>query len=161
VAKVEELAQLKDIHLPEAISWWPLAPGWYGLMLLIVCLVISLVYMAHKRAMYSRPKKQALALLATYKQAYERDCNAQLTSARISELLKRVALVYYPRAEVAGLQGMSWVDFLNTTSKKLDFKPIANMLLESPFKLGETVQLNPLISKAELWIKQRKKPCSN
>lgn len=159
--KTQELAQLKDIHLPEPISWWPLAPGWYGLILLILCLSFALMYSACKRAAYARPKKQALRLLATYKQAYEENHNVQVTSARISELLKRVALVYYPRAQVAGLQGEAWIDFLNATSKGVNFKPVASMLLESPFKSEETIDLHPLITTAERWIKQRKKPCLN
>jgi len=161
VAKDQALAQLKDIHLPDPISWWPLAPGWYGLMVLSLFLISGLVYFFHKKAVYSRPKKQALQLLATYKQTYEQERNSQLTSSCVSELLKRVALVYYPREQVAGLQGAAWLEFLNGTSKGIDFNSVASMLLESPFKTAETIQLHPLIIKAEFWIKQRRKPCSN
>ena len=34
---------LKDIHLPEAIGWWPLAPGWWILLLLIGLLIFAVV----------------------------------------------------------------------------------------------------------------------
>ena len=30
----DPLAQLRDIHLPEPILWWPLAPGWWVLIVL-------------------------------------------------------------------------------------------------------------------------------
>lgn len=161
MSKAQELAQLKDIHLPDPISWWPLAYGWYVLISLVVLLAIILAYWIHKRLLYARPKKQALQLLASYKKQYEQDHNAQLASARISELLKRVALVYYPRQQVAGLQGMAWVEFLNATCNGLDFKAVSNMLLEWPFKPEERTSLNPLITRAEAWIKQRRKPCWN
>jgi hypothetical protein len=33
----DPLAQLRDIHLPEAVSWWPLAIGWW--LVAIVCIL--------------------------------------------------------------------------------------------------------------------------
>jgi len=161
VAKADALAQLKDIHLPDSIGWWPLAPGWYGVIILILFLMMALAYVAYKRHVNALAKNQALELLHSYKEQYEKDRNAQLTSARVSELLRRVALVYYPRAEVASLHGEAWVAFLNQTSKSIDFKPVKSMLLDSPFKTSETVNLKPLLVRAERWIKQRGAPCSN
>ena len=161
MAKADALAQLKDIHLPEPITWWPLAPGWYVVAFLFLLTVLGLTYLANKRHQNALAKNQALILLNTYKEQYEKERNAQRTSALISELLRRVALVYYPRAQVASLHGDAWVDFLNQTSKDVDFKPVKSMLLDSPFKIEETINLKPLISRAQLWIKQRSVPCSN
>ena len=31
--QADSLAQLRDIQLPEPISWWPLAPGWWVLII--------------------------------------------------------------------------------------------------------------------------------
>ncbi|MCL9682950.1 DUF4381 domain-containing protein [Legionella maioricensis] len=161
MAKADALAQLKDIHLPESIGWWPLAPGWYVVMLLALFLLIAVACWAYKRHANALAKNQALELLNSYKEQYEKEGNAQLASARISELLRRVALVYYPRAEVASLHGDAWVAFLNQTGKGVDFEPVKSMLLDSPFKTSETVNLKPLIMRAQRWIKQRGAPCSN
>ena len=30
------LSALKDIHLPEGVSLWPLAPGWYVIIILLL-----------------------------------------------------------------------------------------------------------------------------
>lgn len=161
MAKADPLAQLKDIHLPDPVSWWPLAPGWYGVMILIVIVMIALTYFFYKRHLNALPKKQALILLKAYSEHYEKERNAQLTSARISELLKRVALVYFPRMEVASIHGDAWIEFLNQTGKGIDFTPVKGMLLDSPFKMAETVNLKPLITRTEQWIKQRGVPCSS
>jgi hypothetical protein len=161
VADVDALTQLKDIHLPEAIGWWPLAPGWYVLIAVALMAVWYSADRLYKRHVHARAKKQALLLLQTYTAQYEQDHNAQLTSARISELLKRVALAYFPREQVASTYGQAWIDFLNKTGKGVDFEPVKSMLLDSPFKTKESLNLKPLITRAQLWIKQRKAPCSN
>lgn len=159
--KANALAQLKDIHLPSPVGWWPLAPGWYVLGFLIFLFTIGVVYFIVKNQRNARPKLQALLLLAKYKQQYENNKNSQVASSQISELLRRVALVYYPREKVASLHGESWLEFLNQTSHDIDFKEVQFMLLELPFRPAESVNLEPLFSRVELWIKQRVKPCSN
>ena len=46
---------LRDLHLPEAIGWWPPAPGWWFLALLALTgLVLLLVKYARRRAMGKR-----------------------------------------------------------------------------------------------------------
>ncbi|TAL66063.1 MAG: DUF4381 domain-containing protein [Legionella sp.] len=159
--KPDALAQLKDIHLADPIGLWPMAPGWYGLIVFLLLGLILGAYWLHLRKVQAKPKKQALELLKSYKRQYEKDKNTQQTSARVSELLRRVALVYFSREEVASLHGEAWVAFLNRTGKNLDFKPVQGMLLDSPFKTAETIDLQPLITCAEQWIQQRRAPCSN
>lgn len=161
MAEVDALAQLKDIHLPASIAWWPLAPGWYAVFLLVLVFLAGLAFFVYRRYLNSRAKKQALVLLENYAQHYDKEHNGQVTSARISELLKRVALVYFPREQVASMHGQEWIDFLNQTGKGLDFEVVKSMLLDSPFRVNEQVNLQPLISQAKLWIKQRRGQCSN
>lgn len=161
MAEVEALAQLKDIHLPEAVGWWPPAPGWYGVMVVIFGLIVLITLLAYRRYLNAQAKKQALVLLKTYIVQYEKDRNTQLMSARVSELLKRVALVYFPRHQVASIHGQEWIDFLSKTGKKIDFEPVKTMLLDLPFKPNDKTNLDPLLIRAKLWIQQRKVPCSN
>lgn len=161
MANTDPLAQLKDIHLPTPIGWWPLAPGWYVVLALIVFIFIFIFYCIYKNHRNAKAKNYALILLMNYQKEYEKEQNTALTSARISELLRRVALAYYPRREVASLHGEDWLRFLNETGKGIDFNLVKEMLLDAPFKTAQTMDLNPLFNTARLWIKQRRVPCLN
>ena len=67
----DPLAQLRDIHLPEAIGWWPPAPGWWILaLLLLVSTVFSIRYLVRRRQQrYFR--RQAQDLLARCWESYQ------------------------------------------------------------------------------------------
>jgi len=162
-APVSELAQLRDIHEPTPIGWWPLAPGWYGLALLVLLILLTLAFFISRSYLNGRAKRQALRLLTNYEQQHQRQPNSQLASARISELLKRVALVYFPREDVASLQGEHWLAFLNNTGKRLDFNQVRAALLEQPYQPPQAVNhdLQLLFSMVRIWISQRGAPCLN
>jgi hypothetical protein len=153
------LAQLKDIHLPDPISWWPLAKGWFVLALGISVFLLWLIYWGLRYIWNGRSKRQALRVLAAYQADYVKSRQSQLSCARISELLKRVALVYYPRAQVASLQGQRWIDFLNETAEHADFNQVSVLLTECPYQPSEGHDVTPLFHLAKLWIKQRRGRC--
>lgn len=157
----QELAKLHDIYLPEPIGWWPLAEGWFLLLLLVLILIGFSSYFAFRFYKNGLAKREALLLLKRYEQDYQSGADSQTISMKISELLRRVALVYFPRKEVAGLKGEAWLDFLTKTSKKIDFRSIREMLLDLPYQPPKNKDLKPLFCKARLWIKQRGRPCFN
>ena len=154
------LAKLHDIHLPTPINWWPLAPGyWLVASLFFLCLIFFIVRYQTRRS--RQIKQEALQQLARYQHRYEQINNTKDTAAALSLLLKQVALSYYPRATVASLRGDAWLTFLTQTSKKLDFNPVRQILLEAPFCPQNTHTLTPLFPLVKAWIKQRSKPCLN
>ncbi len=161
MANPDPLAQLKDIHLPAPVSWWPLAPGWYVLIAVLLCSAIIIFYRLYRRHQHAKAKKYALTLLMNYQQHYEQEQNAAWASARISELLRRVALAYYPRTDVASLHGEAWLRFLNETGNNINFNLVRDQLLDAPFQSSHRMDLQPLFNTARLWIKQRSVPCLN
>ena len=56
------LEQLRDIHLPQAVHWWPPAPGWWIVAALILALTIWLgrYLQARYRRQYFRGETQDL-----------------------------------------------------------------------------------------------------
>lgn len=160
------LDSLRDVHVPPHLGWWPPAPGWCILaVLILIGMTIAVIWFVHCYQC-GRFKREALAVLTQYHQQSLQDHNPNAICAQISELLKRVALTYYPHSHVAGLQGQPWLDFLNTSAKTVDFNSVRTLLLEYPFQPNNLISLNPddlelLFKCARRWIKNQGKPCLN
>lgn len=155
------LAQLRDIHLPAPIGFWPFAPGVYVLGVLFILLLLGSIFLLMRYIRAGHNKRQALRVLKSYHQDYLKNANSQTSAAQISELLKRVALVYYPREQVASLQGDAWIDFLNQTARQVDFTKVRPLLIECPFQPPQSIDLLPLFDVAKRWIQQRRNRCLN
>jgi hypothetical protein len=161
MAESQVLAKLHDIQLPAPIGWWPLAPGWYLLLLLSLVLLTLLLYLAHRFYVNGRAKRRALQLLTDYEREFQHHRNSQLASMNVSELLRRVALVYFSREEVASLRDEAWLAFLNKTAKGININQLRVYLVELPYQPAKDIDLEPLFRCAKTWIKQRGTPCSS
>ena len=107
------LPQLRDIHLPDATSWWPPAPGWWLLALLLV--LLPLAWYAARRRLGRRAPRYRRAALAELQQMYDNyqhEGNSLRFTQEVSALLKRVAMQCYPPEQVASLGGREWANFL-------------------------------------------------
>ena len=155
------LASLHDIHVPQAIGWWPLAPGWYLLASSLIIALLLFGFLGYRHYVQGRAKREALRVLATLEKHYQHDTNSQLYAANISELLKRVALAYYPRTRVANLQGEAWITFLNSTVKGVEFNAVRTQLLELPWRPSQNQPLQLLFAIARQWIRKQGAPCLN
>lgn len=160
------LEQLRPIHLPDPIGYWPIALGWQLLFILSILLLLSGLYVGWRYYHRGLAKREALRLLLACEQAHRLDPNTQRSCATIVDLLKRVALVYYPREQVADLYGDAWFDFLQKTSKKLDFSLARQGILIGPYLStaqadAHSIDVFACIPLARQWIKQRRKPCSS
>ena len=108
-----DLANMADLALPPAVSFWPPAPGIW----IIGGTVLAMLLVAAWKA------------IAGYRaDAYLREARAELDRLgpappieSVSEILKRAAMVAHGRETVASLTGEAWCRFLaGTTSRPLD-----------------------------------------
>ncbi|WP_367606842.1 DUF4381 domain-containing protein [Legionella sp. W05-934-2] len=156
--KQAALAQLKDIHLPDAIGWWPPAVGWW-LVIAIVALVMAwLSWRSWRWWQAMKPKRQALRILEKIESKAKSNIPVNDTCAQVSQLLRRVALTYYPVNEVAGLKGDAWIIFLNNHSDNVNFNAVRDHLLVYPYCNQAQASLTPLFDRTRIWIKQRRQP---
>lgn len=112
------LDQLADIHLPPAVSPWPLAPGWWLLMGLCLLVLVALwcVYAHRQRNRYRRVALDQLRQLST---DYQRTQDAATYLHALSVLLRRTALTAYPGRFNASLKGDAWLQWLDDTCPAL------------------------------------------
>jgi hypothetical protein len=146
------LQELRDVHLPDPISLWPPAPGWWMVFGLVV--TGTLVYLwvrAYRRR--TRARRLALAELKAVKQHYHTHQNDQWVVQRLSEILRRYAIATFPRTEVAGLAGNPWLQFLDQTGRTNQFtEGLGHLLKSEPYRPQATVSSADLVSLVEHWV---------
>ncbi len=147
------LVNLKDIHLPPPVSFWPPAPGWWILaVLLISSLFIGgvLFYRQHKKR---KPKTEALRILKDLQILYQNSKDEVVFLRNLSNLLRRTALTFYDNDEVASLQGSSWLEFLDKTGKTKEFSQGAGKVLGNEvFQQKVNPDMNALFPLVKKWI---------
>lgn len=112
-----DLSNLRDIVLPPPVSYWPPAPGWWVLAVLLAALLALLLVRQLIRHRHDAYRREALRELAALPAPLDAS-GAQALSA----ILKRTALVAFPRSDVAGLTGAAWLRFLDTTGRMQAFE---------------------------------------
>jgi hypothetical protein len=126
---------LRDLHLPDPVGWWPLAPGWWVLLALVVIGAALLLRHAIRSRTVAVARRRALRELGRLTADYEARRDAVAFSSRLSQLLRRTMLAYAPRHEVAGLTGEDWLAWLD---RDFDEPVFANdtgrKLLELPYR---------------------------
>jgi hypothetical protein len=131
---------LRGLHLPDAVGWWPLAPGWWLLGALLAVGCGMLVRSWIRRRAHAAARRKALRQLEESRSAYAYHGNAVTLGAEVSGLLRRTMLAYAPRAEVAGLTGDAWLEWLDRDLDQPLFREGSGRnLLELPYRNPETV----------------------
>lgn len=109
----ENTLPLRDLHLPDAIGWWPLAPGWWVVLVVVATALAYLSLRLYRRWKFHAPRRYALREFARIEAEYIEHRNPATLGKQLSELLRRGMLAYAPREEVAGLTGEAWLAWLD------------------------------------------------
>lgn len=150
---------LRDIHLPEPISWWPIAPGWWLLMVSLF-LIIAVIFILRKIYLGKQLKRDITSELENIKQQFQKTQNKSQLAKSLSILLRRASISYYPKTNIAGLTGEHWLAYLDNTNVKLSeknsFKNNAGKVLLSAPYLPDNTKLDfdaqSLIDTCESWL---------
>ena len=95
--------ELKDIHVPEQISNFPIAYGWWLLATLLILITVIGIIKTRKTAQRNYVKKQVLVQLKN---------NPNMPISDTIALLKWAAMHYFSRAKLAKLFGDPLQTFL-------------------------------------------------
>jgi len=128
---------LRDIHLPEPVSWWPIAPGWW-IIIASIFLIIAVVFISRKIYISKQLKRDIKAELENIKQQFQKTQNKSQLAKSLSILLRRASISYYPKADIAGLTGNNWLSYLdesktNSSADNSFQSDIGKVLLSAPY----------------------------
>lgn len=149
---VQNLDGLRDIHLPEPVSWWPPAPGWW-ILLAIIILAFIFVPKIIRRLKFVPLNKVAETDFSSLVASYHSHHDASLFIANLSKLLRQITMSYLGREEVAQLTGEQWISKLNSLTSNNYFTPeLEELLTYAPYKKDSYQNLELLISATQNWI---------
>lgn len=142
---------LKDIHLPEQISDFPIAYGWWILVTLLIAMTALIIIKTIKVSKQNKVKKQALKHL---------NSKSNISDNDIIALLKWAAMHYFSRVELAKLYGDSLQQFFLSklaTKYQQRFTDLSKKAFENQYQVKITSSDN-FQQAAQLWLTQALPP---
>lgn len=142
------LPELRDIHLPNGVPFFPPAYGWWIILAVVICsiLLFKLFTILKRRS----KKIYALKLLERI------NSNSIVPAAvEISEILRRICIYKYPQA--AAIYDKEWIEFLNAHTKQTLGDKSASLLINAPYIAANSKEytihnINDLTEFAKIWI---------
>lgn len=145
---------LRELHLPDSISFWPLAIGWWivlGFCLFLILLSIIVIRKINRPTM----KKQAKKTLDNIEKTYLETDDALACLTEISAFLRRVMLSQKDFPDSAGLTGLAWLQLLDKPLKTHEFSQgVGQILLAGPYSPKvENQEVTKLIELCSRWVR--------
>lgn len=107
--------QLRDVHTPDAVSWWPLSIGWWVVIVLVIStLVFSVVKLIKHRKHNAYRKLAVTELNQHFKHWQQHQQNSDYLQAA-NAVVKRACS--HVNNEGLGLSGKLWIAHLNSYCK--------------------------------------------
>lgn len=147
---------LRDIHVPEAVSWWPPAVGWW-LLLVIIPVLCYVLWWGFKKISRRTAIKRAKKMLAVIENAEQ--CDNLHKLQQISMLLRRVAISVAPRRDCAALTGRDWLRYLDRSVEGTPFSEgVGRCLSDAQYRrtAPDDIDLPGLFRLCETWLKRQK-----
>ncbi len=148
---------LRDIHLPEAVGWWPPAMGWW--ILAGAVLLGAVIWALRYRAAWRH--RAATAELKAALEALRAGGDPAVCAQRLSTTLKRFAMTLSRQPEsVAGLTGESWLAWLDSRWEREAFSQGAGRgLASAPYAGAERLDREQCLELGLLcqdWVRAQK-----
>ena len=151
------LQNLKDIHTPASIETWPPAYGWWLMVMVVIVSICLVTIWLIKVRKVRLAKRQALKALKQINGS-NMDCISQL-----NQLLKRVAMTYFPDQNVQEMHGIKWTEFLVQTlpnNKAKAFSGSFELMQHTLYQphVSENAAFPIYCQSVETWIKHALPP---
>ena len=90
----DPLAELRDIHLPGPIEFWPPAPGWWFVAILLSSALLALTLWLRRRWRRNAYRRMALQELDLIERSRTQGANSADILLKLQQLLKRLSLIH-------------------------------------------------------------------
>lgn len=137
---------LRDIELPEPVSWWPPAPGWWIAALLALALLFWAVRALIMRYRAGAFRREAMTELELSHAVYKRDGDTNSYVQSVTSLLRRLAIHVSGRETVARLTGERWITHLNSLSQSPLPLDSASMLETGLYQKNSAIEVETIHS---------------
>ncbi|ACV27392.1 DUF4381 domain-containing protein [Kangiella koreensis] len=144
------LEQLRDIHLPDDVSWWPLAIGWWVVLAIIIAVITLLIAKAIVQQRRKRYARFALIELEDIKHSDNKDWLIQT-----HQIMRRASLCYFPKSQVASMDTKHWVILLYQTGSDIWTQQNLQLLEEGVYRNPDTIDSEhkeQFLQEASLWL---------
>ena len=143
---------LRDIHLPDAVSWWPPAIGWWVLVALIL-LAIFFLPRLYRYLTYKPLNIISQQAFQEIKEHYKEQQDVMFFIQSLSKLLRQISMSYHGREKVANLTGEQWIHSLNDlTDTKYFNGELSNILTNAPYQHSSNIDPILILEVTQNWV---------
>ncbi len=144
--------ELRDIHLPEAVSWWPPAPGWW-LLALAAALLAAFAWYRFYRG--TRKPLRALSLdeLERIRAAHATGADAHAALNELAGLLRRILISYRGRDGFAGSTGAAFAAQIRALSAAGFSDADLDLLGRARYRRDVEADVAALLEAGERWLR--------
>jgi Domain of unknown function (DUF4381) len=151
------LESLKDIAVPQPVSWLPQTWGWALVAALFALAIVAILI--HRVRLYraNAYRREALGLLDGMEGKLQDAAEREQALRDLAEVLKRTALGGWGRADVAALSGAAWVAFLEEHGDRQGGHGLAALLDDGEYRNGSGAvppTSDDILSSARNWIRR-------
>jgi hypothetical protein len=150
---------IEEVLSPQAISWWPQAPGWKYVAIILGLLAIWYGWRRWQWWLQNRYRREAARALQKLVDTH-RDSPEMLYP--LARLLKASALQAFERRDIAPLSGEAWVRWLNEQLPEAVFCENSSRLLARaqyrPLTEIDSNSMAQLVDQARSWIHNHRGP---
>lgn len=148
------LSQLRDIHAAAPVPWWPPAPGWWVLALLVLVLLGWLGRRLLARFRQYQRRKQMLGWVEHLNANIDPRRDPQAYLSTLNRIFKLVAMRAFPARQCAALNGQDWVNFLIENMKKSQSAELLSVLATGPYDPAPKFDPELMSELTRNWIRQ-------
>lgn len=148
------LAQLRDIHSAPAVPWWPPAPGWWVLAVLLLAVLLWFGRQLLARYRVRQRRRQMLGWIDRLNATVDphKDPHAYLSA--LNRVFKVVALRAFPEQHCAAMAGHEWTEFLHLHLHAKQSDGALSVLASGPYNPAPQFDSAIISDLARAWIKQ-------